>query len=491
MNIIHPLIWLTIGGFLRLFDFGKWTISVATWLAPVFLLHFTRTNDLLTATVAIWFVTFLTSYFAYRGVIPVPGVAYPITLAFIGLALTLPYILDRLLAAQLSGIASTLVFPFAWVVVEFVTARTSPFGTWGSVAYTQYGNRPLMQLASVTGLAGITFLIIWFGSTVNWAWDNQFEWGVVQAGVLTYGVTWSLVMLAGGARLALTRSAKTVRVATIGWLDGILGLNEVMRISMSQQLPDKEREKLRKAFRGPQDYFLEESRREARAGAKMIIWPEANLMVLHEDEAAFMERAKQLAREERTYLLMGMATIRPGDSRPLENKAVLVDSSGEIPYSYIKSHPVPGWEATTSVRGDGRIRTHDSQYGRLASSICYDMDFPHHIRQVGRARVDTLLVPASDWATIKQLHHVQAVFRAIENGTSLVRATRWGLSTAVDPLGRTLAIMDDFAAAQRAMVAQIPTVGTRTIYALIGDLFAWLCIAGLLGAIVWAVLRLP
>lgn len=39
-------------------------------------------------------------------------------------------------------------FPFACIVVEFITAKVSPFGTWGSLAYTQYGNRPLMQLAS-------------------------------------------------------------------------------------------------------------------------------------------------------------------------------------------------------------------------------------------------------------------------------------------------------------------------------------------------------
>ena len=43
--------------------------------------------------------------------------------------------------------------------------------------------------------------------------------------------------------------------------------------------------------------------------------------------------------------------------------------------------------------------------------------------------------------------------------------------------------MDDFVAAQKAMVAQLPTTGVATIYARIGDLFAWLCVAGLLAAI--------
>jgi apolipoprotein N-acyltransferase len=201
-----------------------------------------------------------------------------------------------------------------------------------------------------------------------------------------------------------------------------------------------------------------------------------------------MARARQLAREEHVYLLMGIGVHRPAEARPLENKAVLIDPAGEIAFSYVKTHPVPGPEAMVSAPGDGRPPTHDTEYGRLATVICYDMDFPPLLRRVGRARADILLVPASDGKDIVQLHHVQAVFRAIENGVSMLRAARWGLSSAVDPFGRTLASMDDSIAVQKAMVAQLPIAGVATIYSRIGDLFAWLCAAGLLGAIVWGIL---
>ena len=150
----------------------------------------------------------------------------------------------------------------------------------------------------------------------------------------------------------------------------------------------------------------------------------------------------------------------------------------------MKTHPVPGIEAMVSVRGDGRPPTQDTEYGRLSTVVCYDMDFPPLLRKVGRARSDVLLVPASDNKNIVHLHHVQAVFRAVENGVSMLRAARWGLSSAVDPLGRTLATMDDSLATQKVIVAQLPTKGVATIYSSIGDLFAWLCVAGLLGAIV-------
>ena len=83
-----------------------------------------------------------------------------------------------------------------------------------------------------------------------------------------------------------------------------------------------------------------------------------------------------------------------------------------------------------------------------------------------------------------------AEFRAIENGVSLVRPARAGVHSAVDPYGRTLARMDEFTPEQLVMVAQVPVNGVRTIYSYVGDLLAWLCVAGLLVAITLAILRL-
>jgi apolipoprotein N-acyltransferase len=213
-------------------------------------------------------------------------------------------------------------------------------------------------------------------------------------------------------------------------------------------------------------------------------------MVLEEDEGAFIKRATQVARQEQVYLMMGMVTFHLGRSRPVEIKTVLINPSGEVVFTYIKNRLVPGFEASTTLPGDGRIRTADTPYGRIAAAICYDLDFPDLIRQTGGANTDVLFAPSSDWQTIGPLHFQIAVFRAIENGVYLVRPARWGLSGAVDPYGRTLAVMDHFTSQQRVMVAQVPIEGVRTIYARIGDLFAWLCMAGLLYVIAWEMLRM-
>lgn len=489
MFTVQSLGWLALGGLFQLFCVGKWTIPLADWLVPLFLLHFVRGADPLAGALAIWVVLWIAISIANRGVLQVPGVAYFGVSAILAASCVVPYVLHRLITPHLPGFAATLVFPLAWVTMELVVSRTNPFGTWGAIAYSQYGNWPLAQLASVAGLAGIAFLVTWFGSVADWAWAANFNPAIVGTGVLIYAGVWTLVMLGGGARLAFSPSnVKTIRIASIGWPTHIVRESEMLR-SVEPHLPTEERAQFARRYRELQDWFLDSATREARAGAEVVAWGENNVVVYDEDQAAFLQRAMAVARQEKVYLLMGIANIRLGEARPVEPKTVLVDPSGEVASTYIKNRLVPGWEASTMISGDGRIPTVDTPHGRLASVICYDMDFPNFIRQVGKAGTDVLFAPASEPGKTGPSHFRMAVFRAIENGVSLVRPARWGIAAAVDPYGRTLATMDEAVAEQLIMVAQVPARGVRTIYARVGDLFAWLCAAGLAGAIAWEILR--
>ena len=139
---------------------GDHSVALASWLAPLFLLRFVRTQRPIIGLPLAYVV--LTGAFAvqFRGAVPLTGVAYACVMGLEGLVPLISYAIDRFVAPKLSGVAATFVFPFAWVVVEYLFSF-SPYGTWGAVAYSQAGNLPLMQLLSVTGLWGITFLIAW------------------------------------------------------------------------------------------------------------------------------------------------------------------------------------------------------------------------------------------------------------------------------------------------------------------------------------------
>jgi apolipoprotein N-acyltransferase len=266
-------------------------------------------------------------------------------------------------------------------------------------------------------------------------------------------------------------------VAGIGWPTAVVAQRELLRL-YALPLTETERTGLRDGFRRVHRRLLEATIREARAGATIVMWPEASGLVFDEDEAEFLVRSQDVAREEGVYLLMGMATIRLDQARPVENKAVLIDPSGEIRWSYVKI-TAAGAEARVNVRGTAPIPSGDTPYGRLASPICFDMDFPWIVRETGRARADLLLVPASDWREIGRIHLAMAVFRAVENGVAMVRTTRWGHSAATDPYGRILSFMDDFTARDGVMVAHVPVAaGVATVYARFGDWLGWLCVAG-------------
>lgn len=483
MDIFARYAWLALGTTLQLFGFGRWMTPLAAWLAPVFLLHFAHMLSPVAAMLWVWLGIAIAMGISLRGMVPIPGIAYLALPVVYGLFGALPYLVDGLVAPLVPGFWSTLVFPVALVAVEFLSARTNPYGTWGATGYTQYGVLPLMQLASVTGIWGIGFLIGWFASVVNWAWDQQFDWQVVQHGVVIFAGVASAIILLGSLRIVRAPERQTVRIAGIGWPKGIIERDEFM-LAVNPNMPADVRAKLKPMFARLQDSFLSRSEREARAGAHVIVWPEANLIVFKEDEAEFIERARNIAREHKAYLVMGMATLHPGERHSFRNHAVMLSPSGETLYDYTKITAVPGFEKKYSIPGDRPIPFADTEFGRVASPICFDMDFEHVVRQVGRGRADLMLVPASDWKEIIPIHQQMAEFRAVENGTALVRITRWGASGAIDAYGRQLASMDDFSTEDAVMVAHVPTrAGVHTLYARIGDAFAWTCVAGLVAGI--------
>jgi apolipoprotein N-acyltransferase len=166
----------------------------------------------------------------------------------------------------------------------------------------------------------------------------------------------------------------------------------------------------------------------------VVVWPELGALVLQEDETTFLQHAQSVARESGIYLDMGLAVILPPRETPpfAQDAAVIIDPSGTIVAFYLKTHLIPVMETSWQVPGDGRLPVVATPYGRLATAICYDADFPSTIRQAGQANVDILLRPTGDWRAIDPLHPQMVTFRAIENGFSLVDQAKEGLAMAVD-----------------------------------------------------------
>ncbi len=474
MTLAASFLSLTIGALL-LAVVTRVAVPPGTWLAFALLLHATRTMPARSGLLSLLVACYVALAVSNRDVIPLAGAPYFGVIAFNSIAMALPFALDRFFSQRAGGLGFTLIFPAAFVAVEFLKSRITPSATWGSIAYTQYGSLPVMQIAALVGIWGITFAITWFASTTEWVWSRNFEWNTVRTPLLACGCVLGALVLAGALRVALAGTeGASLRVATLNRPVDLFVPGEMTRITEGRVRPE-EMPQVTSKLNQLHTWFLDGSRREARAGARLIAWPEANLLVFRQDEPAFLERAKRLAGEEKIYLAMGIASIQIGAPLPFENKLVIVDPSGTVVVNYLKSHAVVGWEATIMKPGDGLVPVVATPVGRVASAICFDADFPGFMRQAGQGRADLMIVVANEWRAIKDLHVQMAAFRAIENGVPMVRPAASGVSSAVDPWGRMVAFSDYFAGGDRTMTAQVPITHTWTLYPRVGDLFAWSC----------------
>lgn len=471
-------LWLLVAAGLLLFANGANSVWVAAWLAPIFLLRFVRTQKTLVGLPIAYVLLSATMAFQFRGMVPIPGIAYYGFLVVDGLTLVAPYVLDRVLAPRIGGFAATLIFPAAWAATDYLVSL-GMYGSWGASAYSQYGNLALLQLLSVTGLWGVTFLMGWFAACCNGLWEEGVQSSRARRGLgLCCGVILAVILLGGIRASFLAPSSPTVRIASLSKRNvGQQASDAAWGHLLTNRASDKELDEIRGEGNAVDNDLLARAGQEAQAGAKIVFWGEGNAPVFKEDEPALFARGRELAAKYRIYLGMGIATWNRGQARPLENKLVLITPDGQVAWEYLKARPVPGGEAALSVRTDGRLRSLDTPYGRMSAVICFDGDFPGLLAQAGVLGADILLDPSNDWRAIDPWHTQMASFRAIEQGFNLVRHTSHGLSAAFDYQGRRLSAMDHYQTGDYVLISEVPTKGVRTIYGRLRDWFAWLCLA--------------
>lgn len=480
---IWPTLLLLIpASFFAFFSNGRWMIAVAAWLYPVFMIRFVRRQNPLAGYLIAAAVIGVVSQVAFwKFASSDPGSVLFYLPFFLGFLMALPFLADRLLHRWWGGFVSTLIFPAAYTAVEFFYALINPLGTSGILAYSQYRIFPLVQLVSVTGIWGLTFLITWFGSLANHLWDHMGEKKEWKKGLLVYGVLLASVLLYGGIRLALPGEPGTVRIAGVHVYD--LRGPEGRRL-MDAALHD--RDTFRTLSVDIQDRAFDAAVREARAGAEIVLFSEILPAVAAEDEPALIRRAEGIAKAEGIYLLLSEYVSHDDPRQRDENKLLLLGPEGQTVITHYK---FGGNLVEGTIKGDGVLQTADTPYGRISGAICWDQDFPQAVRQAGQKRVDIMLAPSADWREIDPLHSIVGYFRSVENGYALCRQTINGLSLVTDGKGNILAAMDHFQSDEWVTVAQVPTHGVWTLYSAVGDTFGWLAVAGVLYFIVLGVWR--
>ena len=439
-------------------------------------------------------------------VMPFPWFVFVIISLVVSVKMAIPFFLYRLLSPRLSGPMLSLAFPVLYVSYDYLNSFDGS-GTWGSIAYTQASNLPLMQFSSVTGMWAITFIVTWGASLLarvisGWPGGLHIK---KEAGL--YIAVFVLLLLFGHWRMNALWQEKPeeVRIAGISGqnLEPLLTAYEAafskrLEVDLSQLTQTSpELTELNKGFalfiENPEDpkfarthlqleqyhnSLLNQAANEAKAGARIIAFSEALFITTKSREGKLIEKAKQLAFRHQVYILLSVAAIIPGKvemgTKYLENKAIFINPSGEAENTFLKNTPVPLVEA--SIAGDGEVPVIATPYGRIAISICYDADFPGLIRQAAAKEADILLLPSGDWREISPYHGMMASVRAIENGLALVRPVSGANSIATDGYGRIVSSKNFDADQINVLIAQVPQSDIKTIYATVGNLLAWLSI---------------
>ena len=503
---VHPLWYLVAATGLTLFTFGQWNTSLANWLFPIFVLRFLRQYHSRWAIVLIWLPTSIGTYSVSKGMYPLPVPFDFILVIGTGLIALLPYCADRWLHHRIPGFASTLIFPAALVTLGYFDTLTSPYGSWGNIAYTQIDVPWIAQLASLSGMWGIAFLIGWTASTVNWLWEKQFTRRQLYRWSLVYASIMVLVLLHGWIRLiSVPNQTPTARIATVvpstERMFGMLpGAGVVQKLLAGTTLSSDEEQMLRVSFQELTDEMFRQSAVAAQDGAQIILWPEAVIWALGPDREVLIAQGQAFAQEHQVILGLGVATFHPGSQH--NNQLVLIRPDGEVAWIYDKANLVPVVEEGIFAPGDSVIPVTATEHGNIGGVICYDLDHHDFIRQVSAANVDVLLAPVGDWADIAKIHNDMARMRAIENGVTVVRATRGGYSTVIAPTGAVLALDDNadvhfdgtsvepsYPVETSVLQAEMPTQRMGTLYGVIGDAFAWVCVAVFAGLVVRGILH--
>lgn len=459
----------------------NWNIGIAAWLAPVFLLYFTKNSR--------WpGFLFLFLCMGFSSAISKTGenitgifIISVITGLSFGILFTLPYLIERLVNEQEEKFHSTLVFPASFVLIEYLFSLK--YGMWGHSAIAQYSNLNLIQISSVFGLSGISFLVFWFASCVNWLIKYQFDHRRMRKVTLIYGSVFVVVLFFGQLRIGLNPApSETVKTAAI------IGKTDI------HQIVEDHRDKLTELsedynFPIPDSVFSDNETIEwqfkktseaASQGAKIIVWNEISLFLNQDQVIHVLESVKKMCLNEKVFVLLSFLEKNETElPKPFNNKSVLITPEGKIAWEYIKvsGHPI---ENIFFNKGILSIPYLDTEFGRIGNVICADLDLTRYISQAGKNAIDMMLVPAFDWEGITPYHANMANFAAIQYGFSLVRSNGKGLSTFCDHQGNIIARQNSSISGPGIICAELPVKSTTTIYSKTGDLFVYIIILYLL-----------
>ncbi len=390
----------------------------------------------------------------------------------------------------------TLTGAAAWVALEFLRGWLFGGFPWSLLGVSQYKLIPLVQIASATGVYGVSFLVVWLSLALYSAGEmifrNPAKRHVWQAEIVLPLVTVLLLFVGGIFRIEMD-SRPTA---------GISERPALLRVTLIQPSV-------------PQTLIWSPSEDERRFGEllavsrsamtnqpDLLVWPESAVPMFD----GVYDVISQFAQSNHVAIIFNGddAEFRP-DTTNYFNAAFLVGRDGRCAGVYHKQKlvifgeyvPLARWlpflKYLTPIQGGWTPGDHPAVFtgGNFTAAplICFEDVFPGTARTAAASAPDLLVNLSNDgWfgESAEQWQHLaNAVFRAVENGRPLVRCSNNGVTGWLDAHGRLQEMLRDPGGSEYAAGALTVKIPLRpggdmpapTFYQRHGDWFAWSCVA--------------
>ena len=361
---------------------------------------------------------------------------------------------------------SVFAYPVLFTAFEYIVFIFSRYGTASSIGYTQSNYLFLIQIASLTGLLGVSFLISFIPSAIALAY--YFKKSTKTAFTLIF----LLILLLGDSIIySLIRLGKPTEGKMINV--GMIALDEASYKGIYQNDPAV---KLKVA-----ELYLTEVSKLADQGAEIILLPEKVIFVNDSTIKDILNKFTELAINRHVRIIVGGYKEQRGSSF---NNAWYISGNGKLMADYQKVNLFEG-EVLDGCKPGNRIAIFHTDAFNEGVAICKDMDFQQFILGYSKQSPAVLWVPAWDFVVDGFMHSRMAMMRSIEGGFSLARNARQGRLTISDWRGKVLYEANSENGSYTVLTGKISVMPHPTLYARAGDWFGTINLFAAIGFIIF------
>ncbi|HOK41751.1 MAG TPA: apolipoprotein N-acyltransferase [bacterium] len=388
------------------------------------------------------------------------------------------YIADRLF------FITTFLFPAVLVSIEFLRS-SGYFGfPWGVLGYSQYNFTILIQLAEITGVFGISFLVALANTTIAFLFLSKFTFNRILIEGVAVLIIFFIVFLYGyDTQKKFSEIQEYINVAM---LQPNFDLYEDYWINRNKRFKILYELCLRAAYEKPEIIVFPES-----VIPEYIIEYDVKTNKHYFINQEWYNFFKNIFNKYSGYILLN--TNFEKKQNEYYNSAFLINSNLEILKRYDKIHLVPFGETLPLIKkfflmkwiakllgtfdytAGTEFTLFEIEKGKFATIICFEDVFGELTRRFVKQGANFLINLTNDgWsksAAASYQHNSLAVFRAIENRVSLFRCTNTGFTTVIDLKGN---IKKEIPIQKSEILIESELVNKKikTFYTRYGDIFA-------------------